>query len=59
MLSALVPLWIFMLLPVWIPLVAVALGAVGDRLAALRGRVPEPSVRDRVALRRAQEVRSA
>ena len=52
MLTTLAPLWLFMLLPVWIPLIAVRLGAVGDRLAALGGRTPAPSVHGRIRQRR-------
>jgi hypothetical protein len=55
MLSSLVPLWIFMLLPVWIPLLGVAFGVVADRVAALRGRVAEPSVHEKIHLRRQHE----
>lgn len=55
MLSSLVPLWIFMLLPVWIPLLGVAFGVVADRVAALRGKVAEPSIHEQVHLRRQHE----
>lgn len=37
MLASLVPLWIFMLLPVWIPLLGVTVGVVGDRMSGRRG----------------------
>lgn len=36
-LKTMVPLIAFMLIPIWIPIIAVAVGAVADRLAALRG----------------------
>lgn len=32
------PVYAFMLLPIWIPLIAVAFTAVGEALAALRSR---------------------
>lgn len=50
------PLFLFMLIPVWIPLLAVACGALADRYDALRGRVAEPSPVDRLRARRAQEL---
>ncbi|GAB4006885.1 hypothetical protein [Nocardioides ultimimeridianus] len=55
MLTSLVPIWIFMLLPVWIPLVGSVLGRAGDRLAALRGASAEPSIHQRLHLRRQHE----
>jgi hypothetical protein len=31
-LSTMVPLYVFMLIPVWIPIIAVTIGAIADRL---------------------------
>ncbi|GAB3866418.1 hypothetical protein GCM10028801_38590 [Nocardioides maradonensis] len=55
MLSSLAPLWIFMLLPVWIPLLGVVFGVVADRVASLRGKVAEPSIHEKIHLRRQRE----
>lgn len=38
MLSTLVPLWAFLLLPVWIPVIAVTVGAIFDRFGAIGAR---------------------
>lgn len=56
MLTALVPLWIFMLLPVWLPLLGVGIGVVSDRIAAAVGRDAEPSIHERIHLRRQREI---
>jgi hypothetical protein len=55
MLATLVPLWIFLLMPVWLPLIGSALGAGVDALRALRGHVPHPSVAERIRLQRQAE----
>ena len=55
MLSALLPLWLFMLLPVWIPMLAIGFGMVGDRIQAARGRGAEPTVQERIHARRQHE----
>ena len=44
-LAVMVPLMLFMLIPVWIPVMAVAFGAVADRLAERQDRRAEGSVR--------------
>lgn len=36
-LATMLPLLAFMLIPVWIPMIAVVVGAAGDKLAELRG----------------------
>ena len=36
-LTTMLPMLAFMLIPVWIPMIAVVVGAAGDKLAALRG----------------------
>lgn len=38
MISAFAPIMMFMLVPLWIPLVAVAVGAVSDRLEGGRAK---------------------
>jgi hypothetical protein len=35
--KALVPLYVFMLIPLWIPLIAIGAGSFADRVAVLRG----------------------
>jgi len=49
------PLALFMLIPVWIPLIAVGAGAVLDRVRSLLGRDPEPTPVVRLRARRAAE----
>ena len=46
-LAVMVPLMLFMLIPVWIPVMAVAFGAVADRLASRKERRAHSPVRMR------------
>lgn len=36
-LTTMLPLLAFMLIPIWIPMIAVAIGGAADRIARLRG----------------------
>ncbi|MGO4258210.1 hypothetical protein [Marmoricola sp. RAF53] len=40
------PLLAFMLIPVWIPLIAIAVGAIGDRISPPRSSPAQVAVRD-------------
>ncbi len=53
--GVIVPLALFMLIPIWIPLIAVGVGAVLDRVRTLLGREPEPTPVERLRARRAAQ----
>ena len=56
-LTTMVPMFAFMLIPVWIPMIAVVVGAIGDKVAELRGvtkdAVSADAIKARVAAQHA------
>lgn len=53
MLAQLLPLILFMLIPVWIPVATITVGAVADTVRRALGHTPEPTVAESLRTRRA------
>lgn len=53
MLAQLLPLTLFMLIPVWIPVTSLTLGALADLAGRAFGRTPAPTPAEQLRRRRA------